>query len=128
MKCMKTVRKAAPWVCVLLAVLMLVPTLPVATRAADSGLDVSYMKTVHTETFDGRSCRHCRQAIPPPRGRSVPAEQPVRAGHHAGRNRYPAILLCRLQGAGPAGQARVRDALRGTAGDDRRQGKRTCRG
>ena len=67
MKCMKTVRKAAPWVCVLLAVLMLVPTLPVATRAADSGLDVSYMKTVHTETFDGKKLPALQAGNPAPR-------------------------------------------------------------
>ena len=67
MKCMKTVRKAAPWVCVLLAVLMLVPTLPVATRAADSGLDVSYMKTVYTETFDGKKLPALQAGNPAPR-------------------------------------------------------------
>ena len=67
MRCMKTVRKAAPWVCVLLAVLILVPTLPVATRAADSGLDVSYMKTVHTETFDGKKLPALQAGNPAPR-------------------------------------------------------------
>ena len=67
MRCMKTVRKAAPWVCVLLAVLMLVPTLPVATRAADSGLDVSYMKTVYTETFDGKKLPALQAGNPAPR-------------------------------------------------------------
>ena len=66
MKCMNTVRKAAPWVCVLLAVLMLVPTLPVATRAADSGLDVSYMKTVYTETFDGKKLPALQAGNPAP--------------------------------------------------------------
>ena len=94
MKCMKTVRKAAPWVCVLLAVLMLVPTLPVATRAADSGLDVSYMKTVHTETFDGKKLPALQAGNPAPRADGLyPLNSLYESGSPARIHIYLSIYL-----------------------------------
>jgi endonuclease/exonuclease/phosphatase family metal-dependent hydrolase len=53
---LKMRRKASPALCVLLAVLMLLPSLPVAVHA-DGGttLDVSHMETVYKETFSGET-------------------------------------------------------------------------
>ncbi len=67
MKAMKNLCRPVSLLCVLLAVLMLVPALPGTVYAADRGLDVSYMKNIYTESFDGKTLADLQTGNPAPR-------------------------------------------------------------